>query len=45
MTKKQCCANAQWACTETIEIVGIPKPVLQNQLEDTVCNILYKLNC
>ena len=43
--ERQCWANAQCSRRESVEIVGIPSSVHQNQLEDSVCKIFDKLNC
>lgn len=45
MVERQCCANAQYARRQTIEIMEIPKSVPQNRLEDIVCNNFSKLKC
>ena len=45
MVERQCCANAQHARRQTIEIMEIPKSVPQNRLEDIVCNNFSKLKC
>ena len=43
--ERQCCTNAQYSWRECMEIVGIPSSVHHNQLEDSACKILDKVNC
>ena len=41
--ERQCWKNAQYSRREFVEVVGIPSPVEQDQLEPTVCRILHHI--
>ena len=43
--ERQCCANAQYARRECLEVAGIPESVKQNELEDKVLRIFKKVGC
>ena len=43
--KRQCCANAQYSRRECLDIVGIPREVSGEVLEETVLNIFDKIGC
>ena len=43
--ERQCCANAQYSRRECLEVVGIPRSVDDNILEEKVIQVFKKVGC
>ena len=43
--ERQCWANAQYSRQEYLDIVGIPREISGEELEETVLNIFDKIGC
>ena len=44
-TERQCWANAQYSRRETLEIVGLPKSLTNDEAETKVCQIFRSWDC
>ena len=44
-TERQCWANAQYSRRETLEIVGLPKSLSNDEAGTKVCQIFQSLDC
>ena len=43
-TERQCWENAQYSRRDTLEVVGIPMSVRENDLEQKVCDVLQEIS-